>query len=289
LKTTVLKSSVLTVSLNYFGAEINSVKNADGLEFIWQAKKNIWPRHTPVLFPIVGKLKDNIYFFEGKSYELSQHGFARDKEFELIKSNGSSCVFQLRASDETKRVYPFDFIFQISYSLSQNKLITSYKVINSSTQELFFGVGAHPGFNCPLLPNENFEDYFLDFGSSLFEQTELNNGLRSTSKKILHLKENKLQLSKTLFDNDALVFENRQVNKMSLRSEKSNHSITLLCDNWPYFGIWSKKGCTEFVCLEPWFGIADKETTDQAFETKDGILQLSPGKEFNCSFSLTFS
>ncbi len=284
-----LLSDFLEVSINFFGAEIESVKNKNGLEFMWQGRKEVWPRHAPVLFPVVGKLKDNSFVYNSTSYSLGQHGFARDLGFKLIATNSSSCVFELSSDAKTKEKYPFDFVFQIKYELVNSTLTTQYKIINPGQKTLFFSVGAHPGFNCPLLQSEQFEDYSLEFESSTYRVTELNNGLRKESKKELTLPNHKLYLTQELFDNDALVFENYQIGKISLCSEKSAHKITLECANWPYFGIWSKKRSGAFVCLEPWHGVADLETTDKDFTQKEGILKLKGQKQFACSFSLTFA
>jgi galactose mutarotase-like enzyme len=290
-----LVSNTLTVTINSKGAEISSVKNKEGLEFVWQAKQEVWPRHAPVLFPIVGKLKDNTFSLNDQVYELSQHGFARDHEFTLVQKNASLCVYELKPNAETKKLYPFDFVLKIKYELKDNFLTTSYIVTNPNDTDLLFSIGAHPGFNCPLTKGETFEDYFLEFGSDRLSLTELNNGLRRPStgsgtgaKKDLVLKDKKLHLTKNLFDNDALVFENRQIDKVTLRSEKSGHKITIECIGWPYFGIWSKKGCTEFVCLEPWYGIADHENSTGDLHKKEGIIQLKPHQQFSCSFTMSF-
>ena len=285
---TSLESNKLKVTINSFGAELCSVKNKNGLEFIWQAKKDVWARHAPVLFPIVGKLKDNFFVFEGNRYELPQHGFARDMKFELTEHSTSTCTFEINANTETKNNFPFEFRFQINYQLLENKLITTYKIFNPSAKPIFFSVGAHPGFNCPLLPNENYNDYYLEFEKNSFSQTQLNNGLRIDSKSDLLLQNNKLFLSKELFDNDALVFENDQIDGLSLCSSVSEHKITLECQNWPFFGVWTKKGNTEFVCLEPWQGIADNINSSNELTKKDGIIELAPNSEFVCSFSLVF-
>lgn len=283
-----LKSPVLSVIIDSLGAELCSVKNTQQLEFIWQASKEIWPRHAPVLFPIVGKLKDNQYHHFEKIYTLNQHGFARDKIFELIQNNASSCSFELKPDAESKKYFPFDFIFQIHYELSGNKLTVHYKVNNPSEKPIYFSVGAHPGFNCPLIENEKFEDYYLEFESTNYELTELNEGLRKESKKIFNVPEHKLNLSTSLFAKDALVFENSQINKITLASHTNNHSICLESAKWPYFGIWTKQDCTNFLCLEPWYGIADKENSTQQFLQKDGLIKLEPKKDFNCHFSMTF-
>lgn len=283
-----LQSNSLQISINTFGAELCSIKNNSGLEYLWQANKEIWPRHAPVLFPIVGKLKDNTYTYSNIPYSLSQHGFARDLEFELISETKSSCSFQLRADEESKKQFPFDFTFEIKYVLLEDTLITHYKVLNPSTQDLLFSVGAHPGFNCPIEKDETFEDYYLQFHSSDYKLTQLSNGLRLSSSKKLHLPDSKLALNTALFEKDALVFENSQISSLELLSKKTERSVKMTCENWPYFGIWTKKDCRQFICLEPWFGIADLENTDKDFAQKEGIIRLAPKNEFNCSFSLQF-
>ncbi|WP_317899075.1 aldose 1-epimerase family protein [Aurantibacillus circumpalustris] len=284
----ILSSNKLKVVLKSLGAEICSVKNKDDLEFMWQAKKEFWPRHAPVLFPIVGQLKEDTFIFENKPYKLSKHGFARDCEFTLVENSGTTCTFQLQSDLKTKTVYPFDFIFEIKYELVESVLTTDYKVINPSSEPIYFSVGGHPAFACPLNDSEVFEDYYFEFASKQLEVTELNKGLRKETKQTVKLKENKLFLSETLFDNDALIFENNQVNKISLCSSKSTHKITLECKNWPYFGVWSKERCKEYVCMEPWHGIADLESSNKNLTEKEGIIKLEPEKQFNCSFSISF-
>jgi len=279
---TKLKSSSLLITINSLGAEISSIKDNNNFEYIWQAESE-WKRHTPVLFPIVGKLKNNEYFFQNKNYNLSQHGFARDLNFNLIATSENTCTYELNSTFETKKNYPFDFSFQITYCLIENKLTVNYKVINLSIQKLFFSVGAHPAFNC------NFNNFYLEFEKSDFLITELENGLRKNLRKELALSDNKLPLSKSLFDDDALVFEASQINKVSLCSKSNNQKITLECDNWPYFGIWSKKDCDKFICLEPWFGIADREDTNSNFERKDGINSLNPNDIFSCEYAITIN
>jgi len=284
-----ISSSALTCRINKQGAELSSVKNSEGTEFIWQANKEIWARHAPVLFPTVGKLKDNTFIFENKKYELPQHGFARDMKFTLVHLTESVCTFQLVSNEETLKKYPFNFILEITYEVKDNKLITTYNVTNSSDSLLYFAIGAHPGFNVPLEKGERFEDYYLEFEpSSSYNTTVLKDGLLTEFKKELKLEGNRLNLTSALFDNDALVFEDHQINTISLGSFISNHKIKMECSHWPYFGIWSKKGSREFVCLEPWYGITDRSNSDKQFVNKKGLLLLDPDKDFTCSFSVTF-
>lgn len=284
-----LISELLQVVINHHGAELSSVKNYAGLEYIWQADKSVWPRHAPVLFPIVGKLKDNCCSINNNNYELNQHGFARDSVFSLVSHSNTSCTFELTSNEESRQKFPFDFIFQVSYELDSDTLHTRYKIINPSEQALLFSVGAHPGFNCPLETNESFEDYYLKFEKTNLTITELNGGLLSEQRIPLQLEEDELRLNSRTFDEDALVFENNQINTISLLSKRSNHKIQLDCKHWPYFGIWSKKGCTQFICLEPWYGVADKENTQHVFAEKAGLIKLEAKKQFDCSFSITFA
>jgi galactose mutarotase-like enzyme len=282
-----LISKDLTVTINAFGAELSSIKSATGIEYLWQAKPEIWPRHAPVLFPIVGKLKDNHFTYKQQKYSLTQHGFARDMEFKLIKQDEESCKLELRSTEQTKMNYPFDFIFRILYQLQGNKLSTSYHVINPSESPLYFSVGAHPGFNCPLLPNETFEDYFLEFENDVLNRTELKDGLRLNTTSELKLENRQLALSAGLFDKDALVFENNQIDRIHLSYKQKGRVLTMDCAGWPYFGIWTKKDCRDFVCLEPWYGIADPQDSNQQLVEKDGMMRLDAAKEFRCEFSIT--
>lgn len=283
-----LKNAYLTLSFTTKGAELISVKNEAGLEFMWQAQAEVWPRHAPVLFPIVGRLKNDTYKIDETCYSLSQHGFARDLEFEVLEHTADKLVFELKDNERTRTHYPFSFSFCIEYTLHQNELQISYLTQNTGSSELLYSVGAHPGFRCPLLPTETYNDYFLKFDRSSFETTVLEGGLLSQQKESLQLENGELDLSYSLFDNDALVFENAQISQITLCSKKGGHKIQINCKNWPYFGIWSKKGGADFVCLEPWYGIADAADSSGSFEAKKGIRSLQAGQSEALRYSLSF-
>jgi len=271
-----IKSHNLVVKINSKGAELSSVKLED-LEYLWQAKADVWPRHAPVLFPIVGRLKDN---------SISQHGFARDKELKLAFKDENEISFELINDEETNELFPFDFKLIIWYSITDNRVVCGYEVVNTASQKnLFFSIGAHPGFKVPLSNTEKFEDYKLVFSNKEYYTTVLADGLLSDTKKELVLHHGELNLSTALFENDALVFEDSQIDQIRLIS-KSGKGLELNCKDWPYFGIWSKKGCSEFVCLEPWYGIADSINSTGNLQTKKGIIELKVGEKFDCSFSI---
>lgn len=285
-----LQNSDLSIKVKSFGAELCSVFSIkNNIEYIWQAEESLWPRHAPNLFPIVGKLKDGAFNYDNIDYQLPQHGFARDNDFICIEQSETKLRFELTASEETLKLYPFHFSLQITYVLNGNNLITEYNIFNPDNKDLYFSVGAHPAFNCPLQQNESFDDYNLIFPSKTkLTINTLNDGLIKANTQTIPLIENNLKISKALFDNDALVFMNTQIEKVSLVSAKSNHGVSMICENWPYFGIWTKKKSEKFICLEPWHGIADSEDSENNFTNKTGIIKLATEQNFNCSFTILF-
>jgi galactose mutarotase-like enzyme len=285
-----LKNNFLSVKINSFGAELCSViSNETATEYIWQADKVIWNRHAPNLFPIVGKLKDGCYTYQNKSYQLPQHGFARDNEFICIENSDSVVIFELTANEKSLRVFPFHFSLQIKYTLVENNLKVNYSVLNPDNSVLYFSIGAHPAFNCPLSDDESFEDYELIFpNKKSLTVNELNDGLITKQTKTLDLHHHKLPVSQQLFENDALVFTNHQIDEVQLVSKKTKKGVALKSLNWPYFGIWTKKQTSQFICLEPWYGIADSEHSIGNFITKTGIIQLESEQNFDVEFEMTF-
>lgn len=286
-----LSNNSLTIKVNSFGAELCSVYSKQfDIEYIWQAKPEIWARHAPHLFPIVGKLKNNSFVFEGKQYTLPQHGFARDLEFICIDKSESFVCFELVANEKSLTNFPFHFSLQIKFELINNTLIIGYEVFNPDNNTLLFSLGAHPAFNCPLEINEKFTDYELVFNTDKgLETTNLVDGLIiSNQTQPLPLINKRLPITKQLFDNDALVFCNQQINELSMQSTNTGRGITLNCKDWPYFGIWTKKNTEEFVCLEPWYGIADFIESDGILNNKKGIIKLNTNQKFQSSFTITF-
>lgn len=273
----ILQNNCLWVTVNSKGAELTSLKNKRGQELLWQADKDIWPRHAPVLFPIVGKLKDNLYTYNNNTYTLSQHGFARDKEFVLVEQSESALRFELTANEKTLTIYPFHFSLIITYVLNENSLEIICKVFNPDNKLLYYSIGAHPGFSTGIIQGESLSDYVLKFeGKNELLIEKLKDGLLSGETYTIALTNGRLPLNVKLFDNDALVCKNTQIEKVKLYSAKSGNAIEMICKDWPYFGIWTKKGCDQFVCLEPWQGITDSMNHNTKFEMKEGIKNLNP-------------
>ena len=283
-----LENSVLKVSICAQGAELQSLYNKETqLEYLWSGDANFWGKKSPVLFPIVGGLKDNEFEFEGKKYNLNRHGFARDSKFEVNQIDDITIQFILKSSEKTKENYPFDFEFIVEYSIENNKLNCKYIVQNKSNSTMYFSVGAHPAFAVPLTATTNFEDWFLEFNNNetcgIFPLTS--DGLIKTSSIPQFNNNSTLQLTKKLFYNDALVFKNFQSTQISIKSSRSNNGLKMNFSGFSYFGIWSAKNAN-FVCLEPWCGIADSENTTGNLIEKEGIIALSENKIFNRIWSV---
>ncbi|RZV12861.1 aldose 1-epimerase family protein [Aliarcobacter butzleri] len=274
-----IKNSFIKAQIKSFGAELNSLKKCDeNFEYIWQANSKYWARHSPVLFPIVGRLKEDSYFYKNKKYSLSQHGFARDKEFEIVQNEADFIEFRLKSDEKSLEFYPFFFELNIGYKLDKNSLIVSYKVKNKSDEKMYFSIGAHPAFNTQVGDFLEFENikttkrYFLDEKGLIYKNQDLN------------LENSKLYLDKDLFKEDALVFNDSNIKQITLKNIENKSRVKVKFDNFPYLGIWSKPNDAPFVCIEPWFGVADEQNSNQKIEDKKGILSLEKEEEFFCFY-----
>lgn len=288
-----ISNEELTVSIESFGAEIRSVKDKSGHEYMWQADPTYWKRTSPVLFPLVGNYKDKESVYNGKTYELSQHGFARDMEFQLVDSSKDSIVFRLEDNEETLKKYPFGFMLEIEYVLTGRQVAVNWRVSGKNQDVIFFSIGAHPAFNCKL------EDSYLTFskekgGSASAPSKEklvsyvLNSeGLITSKTNEYALDDGKLHLSNELFAGDALVVEDVQARSVSL-FENGKKIVTVDFDA-PLFGLWSPAGKNApFMCIEPWYGRADADDFDKALENRKYGNTLKKGEIFEESYTMTF-
>ncbi len=280
-----ISNGPLSVTVNEKGAELQSLQ-LNGLEYLWQADAKHWSKHSPVLFPIVGELKDGKYIFNNKEYFLSRHGFARDKMFEAKQTSDSSAIFTLQSNDETLAVYPFQFTFQVQYEIKQHTLFCSYIVKNVSENEMYFSVGGHPAFKVPLEENLLYTDYIIQFNNNtILKRYLLHNGLKGDGIETILLDEKKLHLKPSLFYDDAIVLKHINSNRIKLYTNKSEHGLTFMFEAFPYFGIWAAKDAP-FVCLEPWCGIADTVHHDYQLTNKEGINQLTAGQTWRRTWSV---
>ena len=278
---TTISNSTLKASIKHAGAELFSLKDNQNQEYIWEGNPAFWGKHSPVLFPIVGTLKNNAYTINEKEYQLPRHGFARDMEFQLIDKTENSAVFSLQSNSETLKKYPFDFELQLIYTLNETTLDIAYKVINKGETKIPFSIGAHPAIALP----ENFENYSFKFEKEEdLKYSLLENDLISNKTESLQTIENLVPLNYKLFENDALVFKTLESNSLTIL-ENSKPYIKVDFADFPSLGIWTKDQAP-FVCIEPWFGYSDTaENSGDLFE-KEGILILDAKQTFNSKFSI---
>ena len=286
-----LKNKNLTIKINPKGAELTSLfNNQNQTEYLWNADPMFWGKSSPVLFPIVGSLKENKYCFEGQEYMLPRHGFARDKEFIVEESDENSITFLLTHDENTLKVYPFKFEFRLIYSLENNAMNVTYSVKNTGENKMYFSVGGHPAFAVPLTENTSYDDYYLQFNKTeTFKRWGLTSGgLIETQPIDFLIDTDKLDLTKELFYDDAIVFKNLESTSVILKSDKTNRQLKFDFEGFPYLGIWAAKDA-DFVCIEPWCGIADSANHNQELTQKEGIIKLSLGEIFERTWRVEIS
>jgi galactose mutarotase-like enzyme len=298
--TEIIESERMKASISTKGAELISlIDKQKGTEHIWNADEKYWKRHAPVLFPIVGSLKEQKYTYKGRQYKLSQHGFARDMEFETVSNTGTELWMRLAADDETKKNYPFDFELNIGYRIFQNQIIVLYKVLNNGREDMFFSIGAHPAF---LLPPAKPSDTYACAGkagtyncSILFENLKTvicskltKDGLAKAEKGQIGLEEvfmdgkkyGALKITPDLFNDDAFIVENHQTGEVALADADMKKVVSVKFDA-PLFGFWSPAGKdAPFVCIEPWYGRCDAENFSGTLEEREYEQKLVPGGMF---------
>ena len=280
-----IENEYLKVSAKSQGAELTSIFNKiTGKEMLWEGNPEFWGRHAPVLFPFVGKLNNNSYTYNGKSFAMGQHGFARDMDFELVDQSENKIQFSLNSSQESKENYPFDFELILGYELAAETIIHTYEIKNSGTTDMLYSIGAHPAYNI----EGEFSEYELLFEKPEphLQRTYLQSGLLDTQKPYTLNNERILPLNHQLFAEDALVFENLESDKITLvRNEEKVLSMNF--KGFPFFGIWTKPGAP-FLCLEPWLGIADVHNFNGDLSEKKGVMTLKADDKINFDYSVSF-
>jgi galactose mutarotase-like enzyme len=269
-----ISNSQLSATINTLGAELISlVKNHKN--YIWMVDETYWNKTSPILFPIVGRLKNDSYTFNGEKYQLPRHGFARNMEFSFDNKSDSQVVFELNESEETKINYPFDFKLLITYTLIENELVIEYFVRNQSDEVLPFSIGAHPAFAI----SDKFENYSLQFNAAdTFETHHLENESFNGKTTLVEKNNNAIALNYNLFEKDALVFKQLKSNEVVLKN-KDKSILKVNFDHFPYLGIWTKENAP-FLCIEPWCGIADAINHNGNLEDKEGMIHLPVGEDF---------
>jgi galactose mutarotase-like enzyme len=283
-----LENNQIKIQVKNKGAELDSVfSKQTGIEYLWSGDAKFWNKKSPVLFPIVGTLKQNTYYYNNKAYHLPRHGFARDMDFTVTNQTNSSVTFTLTENESTRLNFPFLFILNIIYSIENDMLHVKYQVTNPGTDNMYFSIGAHPAFRLPLEKHVDYDDYFLEF-----EQVEdayrwliSREGLIEPVTIPFLINTNVLSLSKELFRQDAVVFKYMNSHKVTLKSNKSEHGVELSYPGFPFIAFWAAPEA-DFVCIEPWSGIADSTTSKQDLINKEGINLLTPSQVFERTWSV---
>lgn len=288
-----LTGAQTTVTINSKGAELVSVVR-NGVEYMWNANPEYWGRTAPVLFPFVGSLKDKQYRHDGAVYTMGQHGFARDMEFELVSRSDKKITMTLTDNEDTLRAYPFHFRLEISYELDGKNLTVGWRVTNTGSGRMYFSIGGHPAFMCPLDGEGEQKDYTIRLCKGEkplagFDCTHLTS--EGTAKKETVRYETNggiLAVSRELFLKDALILENSQADRVSLAKPDGTEYVTVEFDA-PLVGLWSPAGKdAPFVCIEPWYGRCDGEDFEGGLNEREWGNSLEPGGEFNKSYRVIF-
>lgn len=284
-----IKNEFLSVSAQTFGAELTSIKNLkNDTEYLWQGDEKFWTGRAPNLFPFCGRLTENQYTYRGKTYHLQRHGFARSCEFEFLAQTENSLSFILRSNEETRAMYPFEFEHTITYVLTDNTLKTIYRAKNLSNETMYCAFGGHPGFNVPLGNDGTFEDYYLEFKKGT-RQVEMawKDYLYTDNVIPFELEDNRHHLKRDFFIHEAHFIIDEGYS-CSLKSDKSDKSVTLTYPNMKYLGLWNTFELeAPFLCIEPWSSIPSYYGKIDDLETKLELFALREGEEKSLSFDIT--
>ena len=282
----ILENSRIKATFESFGAELISLQDEDGKEYLWYGDSTFWGRHAPILFPFVGKVRDGKYRYKGVEYTMGQHGFARDMEFTLVSQTEDEIWFELDSTPETVKKYPFEFRLEAGYKLIENTLRVMWKVVNPSTEEkLYFSIGAHPAFLCPLEEGTAQCEHFmqLDVKEAEYYSANLESGLRLPEKRELKSTDGRWQLSEGFFDmgdRGTYIFEDNQVKEVSLVTPEGRAYVTVSFD-MPVVAVWSpEKKQAPFVCIEPWCGRCDAWDYEGSLEEREWGNELASGGVF---------
>ena len=283
-----IKGEGASATISTFGAELFSLKNSVGLEYLWQGDKKYWGDRSPTLFPYIGRLCGGKYIYEGEEYFLPIHGFAPKSEFEVKESGEDYVTMVLRSSDETLKAYPFDFEFRITYKICDSTLQVNCEVENLSNKTMFFGYGGHPGINVPLDEELAFEDYCLEFegGHSprriVFSENKFVDG---TAPYTLNDR-NQIPLTHSLFDDDAVVLKDSG-HRVTLKSDKGTHGVEAYYPDMDYIGFWQADHTdAPYVCIEPWSSLPSNEGSVTILDKQDNLISLDSGKTYKNSWYL---
>jgi len=283
-----LENDQIKIQVKTKGAEPDSIFSKEfNLEYLWSGDAKFWNKKSPILFPIVGTLKQNTYYYNNKAYIMTRHGFARDMDFTVTEQSATSAMFTLTDDGNTYRNFPFPFILDVAYTIVSNNVEVNYRVTNKGDENMYFSIGAHPAFKVPLDKKLVYQDYYIEFEQieDAYKWMVSKSGLIEPTTVPFLINTNILHITKDLFRNDALVFKYLNSHKVKLKSNKSKHGVEVSYPGFPFLGLWAAPGA-DFVCIEPWCGIADATTSKQELINKEGINLLTPSQVFQRTWSI---
>ncbi len=286
-----LKNDKVCVGFDTLGGGIVSIQDNEGLEYLWQGDSEYWSGQAPVMFPICGSLRDKkAYVGDGLTCTMERHGLVRKLEFTYAGQTEDTITFSICSNEELKSRFPYDFELQITYILKEKTLTTSYQVINLNPIPMPFFIGGHPGFNCPLLP-EDFEDYVVEFEqpeTALCPESVPATGLVNVDTRLALLdRESVLPLKHSYFSVDALIFDQLKSRSVKLINPATGKGVRMDFSGFDYFILWSSPNNGPFAALEPWTGISTCNDESDVFEAKRGVKILAPNESEILSFDIT--
>ncbi len=287
-----LENKFCKITFSTLGAEMVSfISKRDNSQRVWQGDEKIWNGQAPLLFPFIGRLKDKEYTHGGSTYQIASHGFARTTEFNIVSEREDEIVFSLENSDETKKLYPFDFKLEIRYTLKDNTLTKTHKTTNTGSEIMYYEVGGHDGFNVCTAENECMKDYYLDFGNiESFDTLCLDENLMLDKQpKKIEIPDGKLFLDMEVFKGDALVIHKPSFKSVRLRSIKSDKEVKVDFEDFDTIAFWTRyiDFDTNYICIEPWTTLPDCNFIGKELSEKIDIRKLEVGESEELTFTVT--
>lgn len=285
-----IRNHAMTVTVDELGAQLMSITADDGTEYLWNGDPAYWTGRAPILFPYVGRLTNDRYTYDGKEYEMTRHGFAKRSEFTVLTAGKDHVTLHIEDTEESRKIYPFAFHFDVSYVLEGNTLVVVYATENMDNKTMFFGLGGHPGFRVPLEAGKDFTDYRLTFAQpSQPSQVLLSDSYMLSGHEAPYPLENgvDLPLRHELFDHDAIILKNF-ARSLTLSAGEGTRGLTLTCPKMRYMGIWHQpKTDAPYVCLEPWVSLPSRENVVEDLSQQFDLISLAPRQRYENRWTVT--
>ncbi len=276
-----IENDKVNVSVKKYGAELSSFKSKEtGTEYLWQGNPDIWYGQSPVLFPIVGTLLNDKYYVNGTEYEMFRHGIARKRDFELKEQGKDYVILTQKYNEDTLKAYPFKYEFDIKFALEGNKLTVTHTIKNIGDGDMYFSIGAHPGFNCEIGDTLEFEKEENELVNEMIDS----NSILFDEKFPSPVDGNVFTVSEHIFDKDVHILSNLKSKKCTLKGKNRDADIEFTFGDAPLLGLWAKPGAP-YVCIEPWYGVNDSKDKKSDFSLKREIQKLASGKQFDFAWS----